>query len=159
MKSQFWAVGCGLWSVVWAGLWNKSVWADFEAHSLFRGQKKNWIFFLNTISSALKRGHHVEVGNLWLVGVGSFLWLVQVGNLWQIWEVIVLWLVQVGIIFWLPGVGNIQRLSGFKIKGRSGAIQHKETNCLVQYFHLKFKFTSNGPQLKSIDNSFHSQFN
>ena len=23
-------------------------------------------------------GHHVEVGNLWLVGVGSFLWLVQV---------------------------------------------------------------------------------
>ena len=41
-------------------------------------------------------GQHVEVGNLWLVGVGSFLWLVQVGNLWHIWEVIILWLVQVG---------------------------------------------------------------
>ena len=43
----------------------------------------------------LNKGQHVEVGNLWQVQVGSFLWLVQVGNLWQIWEVIVLWLVQV----------------------------------------------------------------
>ena len=41
-------------------------------------------------------GHHVQLGNLWLVQLGSFLWLVQLGNLWQIWEFLVLWLVQLG---------------------------------------------------------------
>ena len=40
-----WKINSGLWAVVWAGLWNKRVWADYEqllrpVFSLFRGQKK-----------------------------------------------------------------------------------------------------------------------
>ena len=39
-----WKINSGLWAVVWAGLWNKRVWADYEqllrpVFSLFRGQK------------------------------------------------------------------------------------------------------------------------
>ena len=45
--------------MVWAGLWNKRVWADYEqllrsVFSLFGGQKKSKFSFENTIASALK---------------------------------------------------------------------------------------------------------
>ena len=40
-----WKINSGLWAVVWAGLWNKRVWAEYEqllrpVFSLFRGKKK-----------------------------------------------------------------------------------------------------------------------
>ena len=46
MKNQFWAV-------VWAGLWNKRAWADYEqllkpVFSLFRGQIFFFLIFLKT---------------------------------------------------------------------------------------------------------------
>ena len=49
----------GPWAVVWAELWNKRVWADYEqflrpVFSLFWGQKSFWNFFENTIAFALK---------------------------------------------------------------------------------------------------------
>ena len=39
-----WKINSGLWAVVWAGMWNKRVWADYEqllrpVFSLFQGQK------------------------------------------------------------------------------------------------------------------------
>ena len=45
-----WKINSGQWAVVWAGLWNKRVWADYEqllrpVFSLFRGQKKIKFFF------------------------------------------------------------------------------------------------------------------
>ena len=45
-----WKINSGLWAVVWAGLWKKRVWADYEqllrpVFSLFRGQKNILIFF------------------------------------------------------------------------------------------------------------------
>ena len=60
-----WKINSGQWAVVWAGLWNKRVWADYKqllrpVFSLFRGQKKNLNqkkilnFFENTIATALK---------------------------------------------------------------------------------------------------------
>ena len=40
---MIWKINSGLWAVVWAGLWNKRVWADYEqllrpVFSLFWGQ-------------------------------------------------------------------------------------------------------------------------
>ena len=54
-----WKINSGQWAVVWAGLWNKRVWADYKqllrpVFSLFRGQKNFKIFFENTIATALK---------------------------------------------------------------------------------------------------------
>ena len=65
---------------------------------LYMGQILNPVSNLKCLKTQLKirMGHHVQLGNLWLVQLNSFLWLVQLGNLWQIWVVIVLWLVQLG---------------------------------------------------------------
>ena len=42
-----WKIDLAFWAVVWAGLWNKRVWADFEAHFLkFMWTKNEFDFFL-----------------------------------------------------------------------------------------------------------------
>ena len=46
-----WKINSGLWAVVWAGLWNKRVWADYEqllrpVFQFFYVQKINLKFFL-----------------------------------------------------------------------------------------------------------------
>ena len=46
-----WKIKSGLWAVVWAGIWNKRVWADYEqllmpVFSIFRSQRKIWKFKL-----------------------------------------------------------------------------------------------------------------
>ena len=48
-----WKINSGLWAVVWAELWKKRGWADYEQHlrtvfSLFQGQQ-NVLFFLKTL--------------------------------------------------------------------------------------------------------------
>ena len=50
-----WKINFGLWTVAWAGLWEKGVWANSEHHfgvffSIFHGQKK----IENIVASALK---------------------------------------------------------------------------------------------------------
>ena len=50
-----WKINSGLWAVVWAGLWNKRVWADYEqllrpVFSLFRGKI---FFFFNFVKKVL----------------------------------------------------------------------------------------------------------
>ena len=54
-----WKIDYWLWAVVWTGLWNKRVWADYEQllrpfFSLFRGQKIFFNFFENNKASSLK---------------------------------------------------------------------------------------------------------
>ena len=54
-----WKINSGLWAVVWAGLWNKRVWADYDqllrpVFSLFLSQKFFFNSFEYTIASALK---------------------------------------------------------------------------------------------------------
>ena len=43
-----WKIKSGLWAVVWAGIWNKRVWADYEqllmpVFSIFRSQRKIYL--------------------------------------------------------------------------------------------------------------------
>ena len=40
-----WKINSGLWSVVWAGLWNKRVWADYERILRAFFSCPHWIFF------------------------------------------------------------------------------------------------------------------
>ena len=72
---MIWKINSGLWAEVWAGLWNKSVWADCEqllrpVFSLSWGQKKNlkyffWIFFCpEKVKSKFFRVKYLSV-NTW----------------------------------------------------------------------------------------------
>ena len=55
-----WKINSGLWTIVWAGLWKKRVWGDYEqllrpVFSLFRGQKN---FFLKHYSVCTEKLHN-----------------------------------------------------------------------------------------------------
>ena len=58
-----WKTNSGQWAVVWAGLWNKRVWANYKqllrpVFSLFRGQKKILKFFWKHSSNHTKKIHN-----------------------------------------------------------------------------------------------------
>ena len=61
-----WKINSGLWAVVWDGLWNKRVWADYEQllmlHFLsFHGQKINLKFFWKHFRVLTKKLHRIKV--------------------------------------------------------------------------------------------------
>ena len=68
-------LGCG--PLVWAGLWNKRVWADCEQllrpiFSLFRGQKNILIFFWKHHSVRTEKLHRKKVKKIFLGGFSFF---------------------------------------------------------------------------------------
>ena len=54
-----WKINSGLWAVVWAGLWNKRVWATFEA--CFFIDKKKLIFFWKYFRVRTEKLHWIKV--------------------------------------------------------------------------------------------------
>ena len=58
-----WKINSGLWAVVWDGLWNKRVWADYEqllrpVFSRFWGQK---FFFWKPYSVLTEKLHKIKI--------------------------------------------------------------------------------------------------
>ena len=68
-----WKINSGLWAVVWDGLWNKRVWANYEqllrpVFQSFYGQKTNLIFFWKYIRVRTEKLHRIKVDkNIWKV--------------------------------------------------------------------------------------------
>ena len=65
MKNQFWAL-------VWAGLWNKRVWADYEqllrpVFLSFYGQKINLNFFKVYCRVCTEKLHRIKVNKSWKI--------------------------------------------------------------------------------------------
>ena len=62
----------GQWAVVWAGLWNKRVWADYEqllrpVFSLFRGQKNFLEFFWKHYRVRTEKLHNTSFTNFFFL--------------------------------------------------------------------------------------------
>ena len=68
---MIWKINSGLWAVVWAGLWNKRVLADYEQllrpfFSLFRGQKIKKKFFWKLYSVRTEKLHNNFIKKIWI---------------------------------------------------------------------------------------------
>ena len=70
-------LGCGLWPVAWAGLWNKRVWADYEqlfwaVFSIFHGQIIIFFNFFLHCSVRTEELHKIKLFLSLFFGGGIF---------------------------------------------------------------------------------------
>ena len=58
-----WKINSGLWAVVWAGLWNKRVWTNYEQllRLIFYGQNINLKLFWKYFNVPTEKLHRIKV--------------------------------------------------------------------------------------------------